>query len=233
MKENNFIVIDLGGSIVVSRKIQVDYLRRFRHFIEERIIGGSKFIIIIGGGATARNYQNAAESVADLTDEDKDWLGTHSTRLNAHLLRTIFYNHAYPVVLDSPYKPISKSNLRKYNLFIASGWKPGWSTDYIAFLLAKRFKSKNILVATKAPYVYDGDISINKKAKQIKKLSWIEYKKLLPSDKWIPGMKAPVDPIATEFATKNKLSCILFRGTNIENFKRVLDNKKFQGTIIG
>lgn len=233
MKDSNFIVVALGGSIVVSKKIQVDYLKRFRRFIEERINRGDKFIIVVGGGTIARNYQSAASDIVDLTNEDKDWIGIHSTRLNAHFLRTIFYSHAYPVVLDSPYKKINKSNLKKYSLFIASGWRPGWSTDTVAFLLAKRFVSKKVLVATKVSYVYESDVSVNKKAKPFKKLSWSQYKKLLPSDKWIPGMKAPVDPVAAKFASENKIACLLFRGTNIENLEKVLEGKDFQGTIIG
>ena len=35
-----------------------------------------------------------------VTDEDKDWIGIHATRLNAHLLRTIFRDVADPVVID-------------------------------------------------------------------------------------------------------------------------------------
>lgn len=160
--KNKYIVIALGGSIIISNKIQVDYLKRLRKFLIEYIDKGYKFILVAGGGSTARNYQKAASAIIDIDVEDKDWLGTHSTRLNAHLLRTIFNDFAYSVVLDNPEKPIPKNDLNKYSLFIASGWRPGWSTDYIAFRLAHRFKTKLVIIATKTPFVYDADIHSHK-----------------------------------------------------------------------
>ena len=44
------IIISLGGSIVVSRKIQTDYLKRFYNFIVDQIASGKKFIIIYPNG---------------------------------------------------------------------------------------------------------------------------------------------------------------------------------------
>jgi len=230
IKFNNFITIALGGSIVVSKKIQIDYLKRFYKFIIQQISEGRKCIIIVGGGLTARKYQDAASIIVELTNEDKDWLGIHSTRLNAHLLRTIFRKVAYPKILTNYNKPISKRDLDRYALFIASGSHPGWSTDYVAFRLAHRFKTKEVIVATKISY--DKDISKHKDARPLTELTWAQYKKLLPSKKWIPGMNSPVDPVAAEFAAKNKMKCIVLRGTNIKNLKSCFENKKFEGTII-
>lgn len=231
-KEENYIVIALGGSILVSKNIQIDYLKRLKNFIEEQIKEGRKFIIVVGGGSTARNYQNAAHAVNGVNDEDKDWLGIHSTRLNAHLLRTIFSDQAYPTVLDNPDKHIEERDLKRYALFIASGWRPGWSTDYIAFRLAKRFNSPNVVIATKIKHVYSKDLSLHKDAKPFEKMSWKEYQEILPSKEWVPGMKTPIDPIATRFAMENNIGCILLRGTNLSNFKNYLEGKEFRGTII-
>jgi len=231
-KNKDFIVIALGGSIVVSNKVQIAYLRRFYDFISDQIEKGKKFIIIVGGGSTARKYQEAALHVSELTDEDKDWLGIHSTRLNAHLLRTIFREFAYPKILTNHNKPITGRDLDKYALFVASGSRPGWSTDYVAFRLAHRFKTREVIIATKVPYVYNKDVGKHEDAIPIENLSWEQYKKLLPSKKWIPGMKAPIDPVATEFASKHNLKCVLLRGTNVKNFKKYLNDDKFRGTII-
>ena len=230
--KNNFTIISLGGSILVSKKIQTHYLKRLYDFINKQINKEKKFILVVGGGSIARDYQKAASQIVDTINEDKDWLGIHSTRLNAHLLRTIFRERAYPVVLDSPQKQIKKRDLDKYALFIASGSRPGWSTDYISFKLAHRFGQKEVLIATKIPYIYDRDISQFKGARAIKNLTWSHYRKLLPSDVWVPGMRAPIDPIATNFAIKNKMTCVLLRGTNIKNLDNFISGKKFDGTTI-
>ena len=84
------IVIALGGSIIVSRSIQVRFLKQFRKFILKFIKQGKRFVIVAGGGSIARNYQAAASDIVKLSDEDQDWLGIHATRINAHLLRAIF-----------------------------------------------------------------------------------------------------------------------------------------------
>lgn len=223
------IVIALGGSIIASRSIQARFLKRFRKFILKFLKEDKKFVIVAGGGKVARDYQNASTKIAELSNEDKDWLGIHATRINAHLLRVIFFDVAHPVVLDSPLKKIK--NEEKYNLFIASGWRPGWSTDYVAVMLASRFQTKRLIVATKIPYVYDEDIEKNKRAKPLKKISWKDYRKMV-GDVWTPGLKLPVDPIAAKLAQSLKIEAIVARGTDLENMENILRGKKYRGTLI-
>lgn len=146
------IVVALGGSIIFPENIDSRFLRKFKAFIRP-FLRTRKFIIVTGGGRLARLYQEAAGKVSDLKDEDKDWLGIHATRSNAHLLRTIFRDVANPVVIDSRYK-IKK--LRR-PITIASGWRPGWSTDYIAVALAEDFGVREVIIAGKPDYVYDKD----------------------------------------------------------------------------
>ena len=223
------IVIALGGSIIVSRNIQAHFLTQFRKFILKFLKEGKRFVIVAGGGRVARNYQDAASKIVKLSDEDQDWIGIHATRLNAHLLRAIFFDVAHPVVLDSPLKKIKNED--KYNLFIASGWRPGWSTDYVAVMLASRFQTKRLIIATKIPYVYDEDIEKNKRARPLKDISWREYRKMV-GDTWTPGLKTPVDPVAAKLAQSLKIEVIVARGTDLENLENILRGKKFRGTLI-
>jgi len=222
------IVMSLGGSIIVPGEIQVDFLKKFKEFILDFLGQNYRFVIVTGGGSVARNYIKAASEISEIPDEDKDWLGIHATRINAHLIRTIFKKEAYPVVLDNPLKKI---NGKKYKLFIASGWRPGWSTDYVAVLLAKRFKADKIINASSIDYVYDKDISKYKDAKPIKEITWAKYRKIIGS-KWSPGMKAPFDPIASKMAEDLKMTVIITRGTNLQNLENILLDKKFNGTVI-
>ena len=227
-KKSQTIVIALGGSIIVPQKIQINFLKKFRKFILKFLKENKKFVIVAGGGAIARNYQNAAAKITKISDEDKDWLGVHATRINAHFLRTIFKNYACPIVLDNPFKKIDDKN---YRLFIGSGWKPGWSTDYDTILIAQRFKANKIIIASKIAYVYDSDIEKNKNAKPLKEITWKKYRQIITS-KWKPGMGAPVDPVAAKLAAKLKMEVIVARGTNLKNLENILRNKKFKGTVI-
>lgn len=226
-------IIALGGSLIVPApgKINTAFLKRFRGFILKFVRQGYRFVIVAGGGKTARTYQQAAGKIGKLSFEDADWLGIHATRMNAHLLRTIFRKWAHAVVLDNPNKKLNRATLKKYPILIASGWKPGWSTDYIAVLLAKRFGAKQILDAGNIPYVFTNDHRRYQNAKPIRKMTWRAYQKLVGS-RWIPGMSSPIDPVAAKEARKSQINAVVFLGTDFKNFRNILEGKKFRGTTI-
>lgn len=227
MKLQSPIIIALGGSIIVPDKINIDFLKNFRKVILKFIKKGNKFIIVSGGGKTARNYQRTAMKIIKTPPEDLDWIGIHATRLNAHLLRTIFFKEACPIILDNPYRKIKT----KKPIIIASGWRPGWSTDYIAVLIAKIFKSKEVIIAGNTPYVYTKDYRKHPDAKPLKKINWKNYRKIIGS-RWIPGMGAPVDPVGAKLGEKIKLRVKIILAENIKNLENLLGGKIFDGTII-
>ena len=224
---NNLFVISLGGSLVVPGEIDINFLRKFKSIIEREIKFGKKFIIIVGGGKTARNYQNAAKSLTKVSNEDLDWLGIHATRINAHLLLTIFRKSAYYRIIKNPKEKVNF----KEKILIAAGWKPGFSTDYDAVLLAKTHGSDTIINLTNVDYVYNKDPNKFKDAKPFKEISWKDYLKLI-DQKWIPGMSAPFDPVASGLAQKLKIKVIIINGRKPENLKNCLENRKFTGTAI-
>lgn len=220
-------VLALGGSILCPEQIDARFIKRFRKFIYQFLRKKYKFVIVIGGGRIARLFQAAAHAVVPVTDEDKDWLGIHATRLNAHLLRTVFREAADPVVIDDRHR------LRRltHSVTIASGWQPGWSTDYVAAVLAHDFGVEEVIIAGKPDHVYDKDPSLHKTARPVEKLSWAEYRKMIPR-KWKPGSHSPVDPVAAEFAAKHNLRAVVLDGRDLKNLARLLEGKRFNGTVI-
>jgi uridylate kinase len=220
-------IISLGGSLVVPNEINIKFLSLFQNIIEKKIKENKKFIIIVGGGKTARNYQNAAKALTKVSNEDLDWLGIHATRINAHLLLTIFRKYVHFRIIKNPKEKISF----KEKILIAAGWKPGFSTDYDAVLLAKTYGSDTIINLTNVDYVYDKDPNKFKFAKPFKEISWKDYLKLI-EQKWIPGMSAPFDPIASKLAQKFKFKVIILNGRKLKNLENYLANKTFKGTII-
>jgi uridylate kinase len=222
--QKEVIVISLGGSIIAPNKIDIGFLKRFNGLIR-KYLGRYRFILIVGGGHTARLYQKAAGSVIKLKTEDLDWLGIHSTRLNAHLLRTIFRDVAYKKIVKDPNE---KAKFDK--VLIAAGWKPGFSTDYDAVILAKTFNAKTVINMTNIDYLHDKDPRIYKNAKIIKRTDWKGLRSIV-GDKWIPGMNVPFDPIAAKEGQRLKLKLVLI-GKDINNFKKFLDNRKFKGSVV-
>lgn len=226
-KKSDTVVISVGGSLIVPDSIDEKFLKNFKKVILKHTRRGTKFVIITGGGKTCRNYQNAANKVTKLTDNDLDWLGIHTTRLNAHLMRAIFYKEAHPVIVKNP-----KSNINaNAKIIIAAGWKPGWSTDYDAVLIAKNIGATKVVNLSNINYVYTKDPKKHKSAKPIKEINWTDFRKLLP-EKWDPGLNSPFDPIAAREAEKIGLEVAIINGKKLGEFEKYLSGKAFSGTII-
>ena len=115
-------------------------------------------------------------------------------------------------------------------VLIASGWIPGWSTDYDAVLLAKNFGVNEVINMSNVDYVYDKDPRKFKDAKKIERIRWTNYLKMTGT-KWKAGMNVPFDPIAAKEARKSGISVSLI-GKDLNNLKSLLDGKKFRGTLI-
>lgn len=220
------VVVALGGSVMYPDAINYEFLKKFRQFILRRL-ENNRFIIVVGGGRICRVYQEAAAKITRVADEDKDWLGIHTTRTNAHLLRTIFQEVADPIVIDERYK----IKQLKYPVTIASGWRPGWSTDYVAVALASDFQIPEVIVAGKPAYVYNKDFSLYSDAFPIKTITWKKYRAMIPT-RWKPGAHAPVDPIAASLAHKEGITAFIIQGTDLKNFSNLLAGVGFVGTTI-
>ncbi|PLX20438.1 UMP kinase [Candidatus Parcubacteria bacterium] len=225
----NTYIISLGGSLIVPEIGIIDwqFLKKFRELIIKRIKLGERFFIIAGGGATARNYIKAADHVYKTSDDDRDWLGIHSTRLNAHLLRTVFRDVAQASIIKNP----SYRHPVKKKLIVAGGWKPGWSTDYVATLIAQEYDIKKIINLSNIDYAYSKDPNKYKDAEKIEKINWTGFQKIVGT-KWSPGLNAPFDPIASQKSNKLNIEVAILNGKKINNLENYLNNSSFKGTVI-
>ena len=223
------VVISLGGSLVIPNGgIDTAFLKDLNLFIRQKIARGWRFFIVVGGGATARHYiDSAREIVGQISDWDLDFLGIHTTQLNAHMIRTIFRDVAHPRVIMNYQKKIV--NLQE-PLVIAAGWKPGCSTDYDAMLLVRDYGAKALINMSNIDSVYDKDPKKYPQEKQIKKISWKDFEEM-NKGKWSPGFSSPFDPVATKLAKESGCSVYVI-GKDLENLGNLLDGKNFQGTLI-
>ncbi len=229
--ERKTIIISLGGSLVVPEEVDVAFVRDFKKMIESKIKDNFRFILVVGGGKLARNYISAADEVGEITDEDKDWIGIHATRMNAHFVRTIFYKYAYMKIITNMEK-IDECINSDAKVVIASGWKPGNSTDYVAVSLAKKMAIKQIVNLSNISYVYDKDPRKYFTAQEIKNISWNDFCNMFDK-KWSPGLNTPFDPIAADMAEKEGFQVAIMNGKDLENLEKYLEGEEFIGTIIG
>jgi uridylate kinase len=226
MKEET-IVISLGGSLIIPDQIDIGFLRDFKELILSQIKKGKKFVIITGGGKVCRRYQEAAKEISEPGNDDLDWIGIASLKLNAELLRVIFSEYAHDRVVSN----LSNGFSMERPIVIGSAYEPGHSTDWDAVLGAKHIGAKKIANLSNIDYVYDSDPKINPKAKKLEKISWDEYRNLIPKD-WNPGLNSPFDPTAAKSAEEAGIEVVIMNGKPISNLEDYLNGKEFKGTVI-
>ena len=228
-KNIDYKILSVGGSIIIPKTgFDISFLKKFRTLILSEVKKGNKFILVIGGGATCRNYQEALNKVVKTSDTDLDWLGIHTTWFNAEFVKMLFGNFAHLEVIKNPTQKIKTTK----PIIIAGGWKPGCSTDKDAVLLAKNFGAKELINLSNIEYVFDKDPNKFSDAKKIEQTNWSDFRKNVVGYKWVPGKNVPFDPMASALAEKLKLKVSILQGINLVEVKKAIQGKKFKGTII-
>ena len=223
--------LSLGGSIIAPDKVDHNFLNQFVKAMKEHLINrpNEKVIIVTGGGSVARTYQNAYRSIDPNADNDLlDYLGIAATHINGTLVKALFREYCFDDLVIDPTAPIEF----KGQILVGAGWKPGFSSDTDAVLLAKRFGAKQVINLSNIAKVYTADPKIDPDAKPIDAISWADFRKMVGSE-WVPGKNLPFDPIASREAEQGNLQVICADGRNIANTFAILRGEKFEGTLIG
>ena len=224
-------IISLGGSMIAPDGVDVPFLKEFHLRIslwlqEEQ---GRKVVLITGGGAPARVYQQAYRAIASEPRTDlQDWIGIAATRLNGALVKAIFGSLCPDEVVTDPIAPFDWTG----RVLVAAGWKPGFSSDFDAVVLAERFEAQTVINLSNIAQVYTDDPRKNPEAKPLTAISWPEFQKLVGTE-WKPGLSTPFDPIATQKAAELGLTVFVASGSDLPNLDRILRGQDFFGTVIG
>lgn len=226
------LVISVGGSLIIPNGgIDIRFLSQFNTFIRQQLSRNQagQFFLVAGGGRTAKHYIDAGQEVVghSLSPDDLDWLGIHASRLNAHLIRTIFRDIAHPQVIKH-YEIILKVT---EPVAVAAGWKPGWSTDYCAVMLCQDYNVSTVINLSNIDKVFDKDPKKFADARAIDRISWSDFRKLV-GDTWVPRMNVPFDPIASKLAQELGVKVVILNGENFTNMKNYFEGKEFVGTVI-
>jgi len=228
---NKLAVISLGGSIIAPDSVDHVFLKQLNESLRTYLHEDKqrKIILVCGGGAPARIYQNAMRAIDPrISSEELDWLGIRATHINGQLLKAMFSDLCTDNLITDPTGHINFQG----QVLVAAGWKPGFSTDNDAVILAERFEGKLIINLSNIAKVYTDDPKKNPDAKPLDAISWAEYRAMV-GDNWTPGKSSPFDPIASQRAEKMKMRVVCADGRNISNTMNILYDRPFEGTIIG
>lgn len=226
-------VLSVGGSIVAPEGPDTEFVKKFVAMVKEYLDAhkDDKLIFVVGGGGPARIYQQAFREVASISTEDgaeeADWIGIMATRLNAQFVKACFGSLCKESVVTDP--TVAKDFTG--SILLAAGWKPGFSTDNDAVLLAEKFNADTVVNLSNIEKVYTDDPRKNPDAKPIDNITWSDFRKIV-GDEWIPGKNCPFDPIASKKAQDLGLKAICAGGKNLDNIRAILEGKSYIGTTI-
>jgi uridylate kinase len=222
------IVISLGGSLIVPDKIDVKYLQEFKRTILKNT-NNYKFIIVCGGGSTARKYISALKE-AGINEKLQGLSGISATRMNARFMNYFFnLNPEYGI-------PHTMKLLKKYvqnqNVIFCGAleYKPNQTSDSTSAQIAKKFKTIFINL-TDVAGLHDKNPKEFKNAKFIPKISWKDFDKMVNKLKFKPGQHFVLDQSASKIIMKNEIITFIL-GRDMHQLDNLLKNKKFKGTII-
>jgi uridylate kinase len=224
-------IISLGGSLISPDAVDVRFLADF----QRRVCGWldedsrRRVVLITGGGAPARVYQKAyRDVVSQPTLDQQDWIGIAATRLNAALVKAVFGVLCPQEVITDPTAPFTWTG----RVLVAAGWKPGFSTDFDAVVLAERFSAQTVINLSNIAQVYTDDPRKNPKATPLEAVTWPEFQAIVGTE-WNPGLNAPFDPVASKKAAELGLTVYVASGADLPNLDKILRGQAFFGTVIG
>ena len=113
-------------------------------------------------------------------------------------------------------------------VLVAGGWKPGFSTDYDAVLLASRFQADTLVNLSNVARIYSADPKTDPNARPLDRLRWAELAAMVGTT-WVPGKNVPFDPVATAEAARIGLRVVVAAGETSRTLKRILAGAGLRG----
>jgi uridylate kinase len=219
-------VISVGGSAIVPDKIDVAFLKKLRSVVR-RLSKHNKFVIVCGGGKTARDYISVLR--ADGVPEALACLaGIVSTKLNASLVSLFLRKGRF--IPDSIQE--IKQQLKRENVVVcgALGYQPNMTSDADAAQIAAALDADAFINVTDVAGLYTKNPKEFKDAKFISRISHADFWKMASRIKFKAGQHFVLDKEAGEIIKKHEIQTIIVKG--LDNLEKVILGKPFKGTVI-
>jgi predicted uridylate kinase len=217
------IVISLGGSLIIQDRINTKFLNEFKKILLKNT-KKYNFVVVCGGGKTARNYIKGLES-QNIKDRRyfQCLLGIDSTRINAIFMSYFFQKDMIDV----------ENLLKKHNIVFCGALRYAnkETSDATAAKLARVFNTEFINL-TNVAGLYDKDPLKHKNAKFILEISHNDFYKIAKKIDFKPGQHFILDKKTAKIIKRYNIRTFIL-GPNMKNLDNLLNNRHFVGTVIG
>lgn len=219
------IVLSLGGSVLVPDNVDVKFLKDFK----KMLLGmNRKFIVVLGGGRTARIYINGLRS-GKLDIKTQSLMGIGITRMHAKFL-SYFFGKVANSSIPTSMKDV-RNLLGKNKVVFCGGlrYEPDNTSDGTAATLAHYFGTEFINI-TNVKGLFTKDPKL-KGAKFISNISFNDFHKMATKIKYVPGQHFVLDQNAAGLIKRYRIKTVIV-GKDLKNLQKCLKSKKFVGTLI-
>ena len=223
------IVISLGGSLINPDNIDYDFIERFKSLISA-FSKKYRFVIVTGGGNTARIYINALKK-ENIKEKLQCLIGIRVTRLNAWFM-TNFFNGISSKTIAKDLKDV-KNLIAKNNIIFCGAlrYEEKNTSDGTAAKIA-RYLNAEFINLTNVNGLYTKDPKKFRDARFIPEISFNDFYNITKKIKYKAGQHFVLDQNAAEIIKKSKIKTIILNGNKLNNLKNYLEERKFIGTII-
>ena len=219
-------VISLGGSRIIPEEVDYEFIKHFKKLIESH--PSHKFIIVTGGGETARKYIKALKKLGKKT-KSQSLTGIKITRFHALFLAKLFGRKANENIPENMKKVKNLLNKNQVVFCGALRYQEKSTSDTNAANLAAYLKTTFINL-TNVSGLYTSNPKTNKNAKLIKKITWKNFYKKAKKIKFKAGQHFVLDQEAAKIIMKKKVPTYITGDLNSIN--KILHKKGFKGTLI-
>jgi uridylate kinase len=210
----------LGGES--GRGVASPSLHRIAAEIKDAHAKGAQIAIVVGGGNIWRGAQDRGEAIGRVT---ADYMGMLATMINALALQDALEHSGVPTrvqtavemqKLAEPYiRRRAVRHLEKGRVVIFAGGtgNPYFTTDTAAALRAVEIEAQALLKATKVDGVYTDDPRINKKAKKLTTVTFMDA---------IRDRLRVMDTTALTLCMENRMPIVVFNMSVKGNIARAV-----------
>lgn len=219
------VLLKLSGEALMGNQnfgISPDVIKYVAEEVRSAFDLGVQIAIVVGGGNIFRGVAAASYGI-DRVSADR--MGMLATVINSLALQDVLEENgimtrvqsaismhevAEPFIIRKAIRHLEKGRVV---IFAAGTGNPYFTTDTAAVLRAQEIRADILLKATKVDGLYDSDPVVDKDAKFIKKIKYMEI---------IERQLHVMDMTAISLAMDNKLPLVVFNLTNKGNIKRVI-----------
>jgi len=221
------IVLRIGGSVVAS-PINATLISQYIGLLKRLKKNGHKVGVVVGGGALAREFIQAAKNIG-LNGKAQDDIAISVSRVFAQLIIKKLGElgcETVPSTIEEAEKCLNQGKIA-----VMGGLKPGMTTDTVAALIAEKTNADMLIKATDQDGIYDKDPRRHGDAVKLDHISFQDLSDVFAEDKHKAGIHQIIDPEAVKILKRKRIRVIVVNGFKPDNVLAAIRGERI-GTLI-